>query len=200
MISITFHSVDHQFVMMLHVPEFTQPLVLTVSVAVGFYINFTPLFLYSLTMLLHVPGFIQSLVLAITVVVISSSITAVFHTSSVIQTCCLLRSSCSPSQIYFQLAPGPRVYFENLFHGRLKLFPIRLPYDDLIQLVSRRQDLQFFGIYYSTSFLYLSCKPPPRSGVVLPDFVPGILVSTAEPLASIQHLATAEHFSIATAE
>ena len=81
----------------------------------GFLFNFTPLFLYSFTMLQHVPEFNQSLVLAITVVVISFSITAVFYTASVIRTCCLLRSSCSPSQIYFQLALGLRVYFENLF-------------------------------------------------------------------------------------
>lgn len=101
--------------MLLHVPEFTQPLVLAVSVAVVFYFNFTPLFLYSLTILLHVRGFNQPLVLAITVVVISFSITAVFHTASVIRTCCLLRSSCSSSQIYSQLAFGLRVYFENLF-------------------------------------------------------------------------------------
>src|SRR5204862_8159175 len=47
--------------------------------------------------------------------------------------------------------------------------------------------------YYSTSLLYLSYKPPSLPDVALPDFVPGILASTAEPLASIQHLATAEH-------
>jgi hypothetical protein len=39
----------------------------------------------------------------------------------------------------------------------------------------------------------LSYKPPPHPDVVLPDFVPGILASTAEPLASIQHLAIAEY-------
>jgi len=66
--------------MMLHVPEFTQPLVLTVSVAVVFF-NFTPLFFYSLTMLLHIPGFKQPPVLAIAVIVIAFSVTAVFHTA-----------------------------------------------------------------------------------------------------------------------
>ena len=90
-----------------------QSLVLTVSVAVVFF-NFTSLFFYSLTMLLHISGFKNS-VLAIAVIVITFSVTAVFHTASVIRTCCLLRSSCSSSQIYFQLAFGLRVYFENLF-------------------------------------------------------------------------------------
>ena len=101
--------------MLLHVPEFAQPLVLAVPVAVVFLFNFTPLFLDSFTMLQHVSEFNQSLILAITVVVISFSITAVFYTASVIRACCLLHSSCSPSQIYFQLALGLRVYFENIF-------------------------------------------------------------------------------------
>src|SRR5579871_2451728 len=91
---------------------------------------------------------------AITAIVISSSITAVFHTASVIRTCCLPYSPCSSLQLYFQLALGLRVYFENLFHGRSKLSPIRLPYDDLTQLVPGHQDLQFFTVYYSTSLLY----------------------------------------------
>jgi hypothetical protein len=57
--------------MLLHVPEFAQPLVLAAPVAVVS-INFTPLFLYSFMMLQQVPEFNQSLVLAITVVVIHS--------------------------------------------------------------------------------------------------------------------------------
>src|SRR5947207_15875578 len=99
--------------MLLHVPEFTRPLVLAVPVAVVFYLISLRCFSTALrccSMYLS-----QSLVLAITVVVISFSIIAVFHTASVIRTCCLLHSSCSPSQIYFQLALGLRVYFENLF-------------------------------------------------------------------------------------
>ena len=100
--------------MLLHVPEFMQPLVLTVSVAAVFF-SFAPLFLYSLTMLPHIPGFKQPSVVAIAVIVITFSVIAVFHTASVIRTCCLLRSSCSSSQIYFQLAFGLRVYFENIF-------------------------------------------------------------------------------------
>ena len=149
---------------------------------------------HQFVMLLHVPEFNQPLVLAITAIVISFSIITVIHTASVIRTCCLLRSSCSPSQIYFQLALGLRVYFwEFISHSRSKLSPIHLPYDDLIQLVPGRQDLQFFGVYYSTSLLYLTYKPPPHSDVVLPHFVPGILASTTKPLALIQHLATDEH-------
>src|SRR4030095_11114076 len=81
----------------------------------GFFFNFTPLFFYGLTMLLHIPGFKQPPVLAIAGIVITFSVTAVFYTASVIRTCCLLHSSCSSSQIYFQLAFGLHVYFENLF-------------------------------------------------------------------------------------
>ena len=86
-----------------------------------------------------------------------------------------------------------RLFWEFISYGWSKLIPIRLPYDDLMQLVPGRQDLQFFRVYYSTSLLYSSYKPPSRSDVILLDFVPGILASTAEPLASILHLATAEY-------
>src|SRR5436190_1780356 len=55
------------------------------------------------------------------------------------------QSSCCPSRCGLQF--------------RFKLSPIRLPYDDLIQLVPGRQDLQFFRVYYLTSLL-LSYKPP----------------------------------------
>ena len=102
--------------MLLHVPEFAQPLVLAVPVAVVFYLISLRCFSIALRYdCMYVRGFNQPLVLAITAVVISFSITAVFHIASVIRTCCLLRSSCSSSQIYFQLALGLRVYFENLF-------------------------------------------------------------------------------------
>jgi hypothetical protein len=77
------HAAHINFVMTRYAPEFTQPLVLAISVAVVFYYNFTPLFLHSLTMLLHVSGCKQSPVLAITVIVITFSIAADFHTARV---------------------------------------------------------------------------------------------------------------------
>ena len=88
-----------------------------------------------------------------------------------------------------------RLFWEFVLYGRFKLSLIRLPYDDLIHPVPGRQELQFFRVYYSTSLLYLFYKPSSLPDIALSDFVPGILASTAESLASIQHLATgtAEH-------
>jgi len=52
-----------------------------------------------------------------------------------------------------------RLFREFISYDQSKLSPIRLSYDDLIQLIPERQDLQFFRVYYSTSLLYLSYKP-----------------------------------------
>jgi hypothetical protein len=99
----------HQFVMLQEVSESTQPLVLAAAChsCHGLHFKFTRLFYTALRcdscnthlfgMLLHLSEFNQPLILAITAAVISFSITAVFHTASVIRTRCPY-SSCLPSQ------------------------------------------------------------------------------------------------------
>jgi len=87
--------------MLLHVPEFTQSLVLTVSVAVVFF-NFTPLFFYSLTMYLgssNLPFFYRS------------------HRNYILRYRCLLFSISNPN-----LLSSAQLLFivSNLFSTRIR--------------------------------------------------------------------------------